>query len=546
MNILIVAAGLGTRVSNITFSVIPKFLINIDENNGLFYMLQFWKQYSKNIFLIIHPSFQKITDYFIETFHPDIHITYIFYEENDGTAFTIQNVLKRNRNLFQNEHKLLITWCDIYPEISLDSSLSLFSDDDSNSTTDITVFTFGNECRYKITEENRIENVGKTGGNIIGIYFFKDYRLLFSNEFQKGKDIVEYLEELGTIGTFPLNKINDFGDEEKIQNLRNEMNIKNSNKLFHRFFNEIKVKNGNLMKRPINEMGENIFDKESNWYKFLMNHPYQNDFIFPIPQIRVINSNKNTKYMIMEYLENYIPLYKYLNMNPNECEFLIEKVLNETHILHKIESKDVSKIEFLHDLKMEIYDKIKNRIEDIKPILESIPYLQKVNNIQIDSFEVILEKIKNIFLNEYISHKNKFKYSLIHGDLNFSNLLIHPQTKDIRFIDPRGYFGNSTIFGPSEYDEAKILYGIMGYDNFNTNSAFQPTQLNLQDLSIEFTISKYPVSDYFLHNHFNKFHYAFLTIIWLGLAQYNKNNYWKCVCSYYHGLYIGTKYLFLS
>ncbi len=191
---------------------------------------------------------------------------------------------------------------------------------------------------------------------------------------------------------------------------------------------------------------------------------------------------------------------------------------------------------------MEIYDKIKLRMEDIKPIIESIPHLQTVNNIPISSFEVILEKIKNIFLQEFIPQKNnKFKYSLLHGDLNFSNLLIHPQTKDIKFIDPRGYFGNSTIFGPPEYDEAKILYGIMGYDNFNTNSAFQPTQLNLQDLSIHFNISQYPVSNYFLQNHFHKIHYAFLTIIWLGLAQYNKNNYWKCICSYYQGLLIGSQ-----
>ena len=48
------------------------------------------------------------------------------------------------------------------------------------------------------------------------------------------------------------------------------------------------------------------------------------------------------------------------------------------------------------------------------------------------------------------------------------------------------------------------------------------------------------ISDDFKNQHFNKLHKMMVVIIWLGLAEYNKNNIWKCVASYYHGLYLGS------
>jgi hypothetical protein len=108
---------------------------------------------------------------------------------------------------------------------------------------------------------------------------------------------------------------------------------------------------------------------------------------------------------------------------------------------------------------------------------------------------------------------------------------------DIVFIDPRGYFGTSLIYGPIEYDYAKVLYGISGYDKFNFNE-FNIKRIDNE--SIEFEINGFYFDKKIINKYFNKVHKAYLVLIWLSLAEYNKNNIWKCLGSYYYGLYLGS------
>ena len=56
-------------------------------------------------------------------------------------------------------------------------------------------------------------------------------------------------------------------------------------------------------------------------------------------------------------------------------------------------------------------------------------------------------------------------YNLIHGDIHLGNVLLDDE--QIYFIDPRGYFGQSKLFGPYEYDYAKLLFGLSGYSVFD-------------------------------------------------------------------------------
>ncbi len=540
MNVLIVAAGLGTRVSDITFQVIPKFIINLDNFNGLYHILTYWRQYTQNIFLVLHPIYHKVTEFYVNEFFPELNLTYIFYESSDGTAFTIQSICKKHHQHFK-DNPLLITWCDIYP--SEEDKI-----DFSEITEDVTIFTFGNECRYKFDNELQIiKNVGSTGGDVIGIYYIKDYLKLFDLSIEKGSDIVDYFQEIGTLQSYPLHRIYDFGDKPKLIHLRDELNLQSSKepsaknptdfmkkkKIQHRHFNEILINNGRVFKRGINEQGKNIIKKEIQWYRYLLNHRYSNDFNFPIPKIYSLQN----EYYMMEYLDDYIPYYQYLNQDEKNIDDF-EKVWEIVKTLHWIEEKKMDKIEYIWNIKYEIYDKILERKKEIEPLLESLSTIEFVNGLRIDSFDVVLNRVKKIIL-EAIEKQKEFKYRFIHGDLNFSNIMIHPKTKDIRLIDPRGYFGKSEIFGWKEYDEAKLLYGLSGYDNFNSDLHFQPTQISSEKEHIEFSIPSYNLPNH--HSYFTKVHHALLTIIWLGLAQYNKNNYWKCICSYYHGLYLGTK-----
>jgi hypothetical protein len=96
-----------------------------------------------------------------------------------------------------------------------------------------------------------------------------------------------------------------------------------------------------------------------------------------------------------------------------------------------------------------------------------------INGLPYKNFEIIWGKIKDI-INEKLLNLNKL--NIIHGDFCFSNILfgINPQTKlhVIKFVDPRGRFGDLGIMGDPLYDYAKLRHSFEGgyeyiiYDKF--------------------------------------------------------------------------------
>jgi thiamine kinase-like enzyme len=70
--------------------------------------------------------------------------------------------------------------------------------------------------------------------------------------------------------------------------------------------------------------------------------------------------------------------------------------------------------------------------------------------------------IENKLVNEFIEvfedavSKHEPKYSLMHGDFCFSNLLYDFQSNEITMIDPRG-----ELFGDHYYEVAKIFHSVM-------------------------------------------------------------------------------------
>ena len=61
-------------------------------------------------------------------------------------------------------------------------------------------------------------------------------------------------------------------------------------------------------------------------------------------------------------------------------------------------------------------------------------------------------------------------YTPFHGDCQLTNTLVDAKGA-VFFIDPRGYFGKSKIFGDPRYDWAKVYYAIAGnFDQFNVKN----------------------------------------------------------------------------
>ena len=374
------------------------------------------------------------------------------------------------------------------------------------------------------------------------------------------EDIVVFLKDISPhINSYLLENIIDYGDEEKFENI----NIHNDKIFKCRYFNNIKIVDDNkLFKCGVDEKGKELINIEMNWYKYILNNDNQinNDFKNYIPKIYEMYDYG----FLMEYKKNYVPLYEYLKNLDNankELEHenisktktnILENILYKINKLHEINTIKEDKNVFMNNLKMEIYDKIINRKKVIDDLLSYFGAIEYVNGVKIDSLENILLKCKNI-ITQYYNTLDNYEYSVIMGDCQFSNILINNDAMNdsnnsenkehIIFIDPRGYFGTSKIFGPKDYDYAKILYAIYGYDDFNNNNKFIVSFEGENNNKINIPIKSIDFDKNVLQKYFNKLHKAYVITIWLSLAEYNKNHIWKCLASYYYGLYLGTTIL---
>ena len=108
----------------------------------------------------------------------------------------------------------------------------------------------------------------------------------------------------------------------------------------------------------------------------------------------------------------------------------------------------------------------------------------------------------------------------------------------VRLIDPRGYFCKTKLFGPQIYDEAKVLYALSGYDEFNSD----PMWGGLSISGAEATV-KINELDSFYNKNFNVFPRLWVAVIWIALAGYFKNNPIKSVSAYYYGMHLLTRTL---
>jgi len=562
MDVLILAAGLGSRLNNYTHNIIPKYLINLDNNTGLYYIIKYWNTYSRTIYLVINSNYNEITNFYISNILEEYQhkIKIINYDKSDGTAYTLSYILNNDLNNIKMDN-LLVTWCDLYLIEPIN-----FSKLNKSKESNIYIFTHGNQCRYLLSDNNEIIERKECDGNIIGIYYFHNYKNFVLGDYSYNNDIVNYLNILGNLVNYKINNIVDFGDESKLLKI---LESKQINNLSCRYFNNLSIiDDDKLFKKGITDKGKELIKNECNWYSYFQknNNIFINNIVNSVITNVINDIEEDKKYYynnyddidnilpriynifdygyIMEYKKNYIPVYKLLEYKLNEKNIsinniILKNIINKINKIHNIEKKKESKLLFLKNLKIEIYDKIHSRKKIITKFINYFGEINIVNNLKISTFDDIIEKCRKILL-QYYETLDKYEYSVILGDCQFSNILINPENiNDIIFIDPRGYFGESKIYGPIEYDYAKLLYGISGYDNFNINY-FNIKNIDKENKSIDFEINGITFDKKILKKYFNKVHKAYLVIIWLSLAEYNKNNIWKCLASYYYGLYLGT------
>lgn len=251
-----------------------------------------------------------------------------------------------------------------------------------------------------------------------------------------------------------------------------------------------------------------------------------NNIPFPIPKVYTILTNGYT----MEYMNNYIPLYQTYDIQktPN----ILKDIMNKLTILHSFDQKITTREIYLEQLLMETNTKIYDRYELIKSTIFKYNFIKSVNGISIYDFDYIMDNINHKII-DLVKQKDEYYFVPIHGDCQFNNILINPNTNDICFIDPRGYFGNMEIYGIKEYDFAKVLFALSGYDSFDNSDI---TCLNINNDNIEIQTNILDVTI------FDNCHLETLIMlsIWLGNAHCFIHNENKLMYSYFIAMYYST------
>jgi dTDP-glucose pyrophosphorylase len=133
-------------------------------------------------------------------------------------------------------------------------------------------------------------------------------------------------------------------------------------------------------------------------------------------------------------------------------------------------------------LKQMYVDKSINRLSDIeekkiKPFFNS-PV--EINGTERPSINTVIRNIPNAIDSSGLLDSETF--SVIHGDLHFSNMFFDIRSQKIKLVDPRGEFGDK------RYDIAKLRHSVVGGYDFIINDRFNISLKNSD--SVEYNLHK--------------------------------------------------------
>lgn len=294
-------------------------------------------------------------------------------------------------------------------------------------------------------------------------------------------------------------------------------------------FNDFIIKDNIIIKKFKNELGKYKINNEINFYKFIN----EKKINFNMPKLIEYDDGE----LKIEYIKNSKNLVNVINNN--NVTYIINKIIYSLNYIHNI-NKNVYNNIILDDIKNEIIEKNIKRYNEYDWNNDKLLYqIKYVNNIEIKNIEYYLNKIYKRLI---ILLKNRNKYNLIHGDTHLGNILID-DNENLYFIDPRGYFGNSKLYGLKEYDYAKLLFGLSGYSYFDTININNLEIVN-NNINIEFIHSfKYTLELDIFNDEIIKL--LFLSI-WLGnnssFIDINKKIMSLMIAFYYCEIYFNYFY----
>lgn len=540
INLVIVAGGKQTRFN--ALSVFPKVLLPsatscsilkelVDKTKNLEVSLKRWivinKQYSEQL-----RTYVKVNG-----LQNDLEIV---ESTNTNGSF---NTLREIKDRLPHENVLFI-WSDL----SLTDFSKIFKICEKCIGSGI-LFTNSGSYRYgasgyALDDSGRrlLDNVYQSpssDGNIPGIYFLKDLAMFEESSSFRDDEVVDLVDVISALhdDQFEVCDLKDI--DTKLIEYRDlgvykkciKENFK-EDKLQTRFFNSLVVDpTGKTMtKRAIDPAYVHLVQKEIDWYTRYAS--LARDHIVT-PKIYGFDKDSLT----MDYLESYKPLHLVLdtlekNSEISKIKKLYDNVFDAVDCVAGISTLEVPISTFKEDLRREVVTKVIDRCEKIKAFLV---------NYEKEGLEGILEEVFDQLVSfasnsgDCDIEQGTMRYWFCHGDLNGSNILVDEKTLDVKFVDPRGYFGSTNLYGWKPYENAKLLYCLYGYDDFNTKPQIYTEDWPQLRSSLEYSGFKYRS---FAYNGSYRNYQMLVGVIYVALAGYISQDIMKANIAYDYGMRI--------
>ncbi|MCR5530610.1 MAG: NTP transferase domain-containing protein [Lachnospiraceae bacterium] len=490
--IVVQAGGKGSRMERLTANK-PKALVPIDNLPMIFHL---FRKFPESKYIIIGDyKFDVLKNYLREFAEVDYEL--VCCTGHKGTCSGISEAIKY---IPENERFMLI-WCDL-----------VLPDDYSvpESKNNIIGLSKDFPCRWKYEGDVFCEERSSEFG-VAGHFIFQNKSFL--EDVPSDGELVRWFQSKNYVfEEQPLYKTHEYGLIEEWNKLE---------KPKCRPFNRVEIRDGKFYKTPIDAQGEALAKREAAWYRKISEYKTVN-----LPEIYSYTP------LCMEFIDGR-NVYEYDSITYEEKKSILKQIVGCLQAIHELETVPADKTSY----RVAYLDKTYDRLKKVRHL---VPFADD------ETIVINGRNCRNVFynideINARVMSYCPSEFRLIHGDCTFSNIMLRKDMTPV-LIDPRGYFGNTELYGDVAYDWAKLYYSLFSnYDRFNIKHFdLQITESQVL-LEIESNHWEDMEEEFFslLEGQVTKEQMKlFLSIIWLSLTTYAWEDYDSICGAFYMGIYL--------
>ena len=217
----------------------------------------------------------------------------------------------------------------------------------------------------------------------------------------------------------------------------------------------------------ITKSGKNTqkINQEINWY---LNAPDELKMFAPRLYDYKIGK-KHSEYSVEYYgYQTLADIHMFAYIHPSVWQSIIGRLFEIVSIFKKYKAQ----LPFSYFAEMYV-KKLHSRLGE----LSKDPYWKKVLDRQTITVNGVVYKNVSYFYDqiekmaERLYQKKDMAFS--HGDFCLGNILYDVDSRLIKLVDPRGYFGKMSVYGDIKYDLAKLRHSFSGHYDFITSDLFK-------------------------------------------------------------------------